>query len=646
MVPQGHNGQTPDDLGITTRLPSICVDYLSHDWAEDDVWTSWKAMTRHKSEIANGVRLENASWRTWAKQRGNLKTISPETLNWLKDSDVTWLYGPLHTAVDAVPPPRVATASERLGLEPLRSLSDAKAEQAKNAKLAAVGTPGASGPSATGTGTTPSSTPGAKKRKPAIVTKPILKYRSLSDILLPPNTPASPVLESIDELDHAGAGLPSNRSAADLRRTNSTGGSRARISAASPSHSPRNGSPDRAMTSDSSSSNGGRRHISFNHRVEQCIAVDSTEEAKNYPSHHGSGYPIGQMPHDSDDSDDGDDEDDVLTFASSSPRTPHFGPASMSKAGAANSNRKSSGSSNADREPHTIARLGPTTLKSTELWPAPSPMVVYQTYNPNSPTAGRTPTGKLVDSPPQAQQQQPVATYTTRPASQPAGGRKPMYDYGNTDAAAAATANNASSSASAGGMASQWDPDDDEDYAMGFDYFNGPDVLVGDEYDMAQYGSQHLVGTSHNNYQGGTQPSYSASPAQSTSGSIPNSYNPYAPSPSSASSSTDSSPANSRRSSNPPSVASLRSDFATNSPDEASSESETETIKTPNDDDNEEADDSEIVVVPQVDSTDDYGFGYYDEDGGETGTAGIAGTARDIIGALSRGLWNVASGRR
>ncbi len=34
--------------------------------------------------------------RTWAKSRNNLKTISPETLNWLKDCDVTWLYGPLH----------------------------------------------------------------------------------------------------------------------------------------------------------------------------------------------------------------------------------------------------------------------------------------------------------------------------------------------------------------------------------------------------------------------------------------------------------------------------------------------------------------------------------------------------------------------
>jgi hypothetical protein len=57
----------PDDSNVQTRLPSIAVDYLSHDWKEDDVWASWKAMTKHKSELANGVRLE---------------TISPETLNW------------------------------------------------------------------------------------------------------------------------------------------------------------------------------------------------------------------------------------------------------------------------------------------------------------------------------------------------------------------------------------------------------------------------------------------------------------------------------------------------------------------------------------------------------------------------------------
>ncbi|KAK7025167.1 DUF1752 domain-containing protein [Favolaschia claudopus] len=92
------------------------VDYLSHEWAEEDVWRSWRNMTRQKNEIANGMRLENASWRTWWKQRNKLKTISPETLNWLKDSDVTWLYGPLHTAPDPTEVGKLSSAEDRLDL--------------------------------------------------------------------------------------------------------------------------------------------------------------------------------------------------------------------------------------------------------------------------------------------------------------------------------------------------------------------------------------------------------------------------------------------------------------------------------------------------------------------------------------------------
>lgn len=71
----------PDDAALQP-LPRGQVDYLSHEWAEEDVWRSWRNMTKQKNEIANGVRLENASWRTWMKQRNNLKTVSPETLNW------------------------------------------------------------------------------------------------------------------------------------------------------------------------------------------------------------------------------------------------------------------------------------------------------------------------------------------------------------------------------------------------------------------------------------------------------------------------------------------------------------------------------------------------------------------------------------
>jgi hypothetical protein len=71
----------PDDSFVTTQ-PQAQVDYLSHDWQEEDVWKSWRNMTRQKNEIANGIRLENASWRTWWKQRNKLKTVTPETLNW------------------------------------------------------------------------------------------------------------------------------------------------------------------------------------------------------------------------------------------------------------------------------------------------------------------------------------------------------------------------------------------------------------------------------------------------------------------------------------------------------------------------------------------------------------------------------------
>ncbi|KAG2199492.1 hypothetical protein INT47_009946 [Mucor saturninus] len=102
------------------RQPEMCVDYLSYNFDEMDLAASWRVMTKQKKDVVDGIRLENASWRTWAKQRNNLKTISPQTLNWLKDSDVTWLYGPLHTVIrteeDPFLTPRKATTEETLGL--------------------------------------------------------------------------------------------------------------------------------------------------------------------------------------------------------------------------------------------------------------------------------------------------------------------------------------------------------------------------------------------------------------------------------------------------------------------------------------------------------------------------------------------------
>ncbi|KAL5333597.1 hypothetical protein BJX70DRAFT_55297 [Aspergillus crustosus] len=91
--------QTPaaDDNAVEEE-PTRHVDYLSHEWREQDVWTSWRYVVARRGIYENSVRLENASWRTWAKLKHNLGTISPEALNWLKDCDVTWLYGPLKTS--------------------------------------------------------------------------------------------------------------------------------------------------------------------------------------------------------------------------------------------------------------------------------------------------------------------------------------------------------------------------------------------------------------------------------------------------------------------------------------------------------------------------------------------------------------------
>ncbi|KAI8972341.1 hypothetical protein BDB01DRAFT_810320 [Pilobolus umbonatus] len=131
------------------RRPEMCVDYLSYQFDEMDLAASWRVMTKQKKEIVDGLRLENASWRTWAKQRNNLKTISPQSLNWLKDSDVTWLYGPLHTVIrteeDPFLNPRPATTEDKLGLmmltneiKPLKSVLKKISEKERLKKAAAT----------------------------------------------------------------------------------------------------------------------------------------------------------------------------------------------------------------------------------------------------------------------------------------------------------------------------------------------------------------------------------------------------------------------------------------------------------------------------------------------------------------------------
>jgi len=76
-----------DDTAVKTQ-PSRHVDYLSHNWKEEDIWSSWKHIVSKRKAYANSARLENASWRTWMKAKYKLKTVSPETLNWYVRSAV------------------------------------------------------------------------------------------------------------------------------------------------------------------------------------------------------------------------------------------------------------------------------------------------------------------------------------------------------------------------------------------------------------------------------------------------------------------------------------------------------------------------------------------------------------------------------
>jgi len=63
--------------------PSKCVDYFSHQWSLEDMSTSWRHVRTREKSCKNAERLENASWRSWAKMCFGLTTVPPQTVNWL-----------------------------------------------------------------------------------------------------------------------------------------------------------------------------------------------------------------------------------------------------------------------------------------------------------------------------------------------------------------------------------------------------------------------------------------------------------------------------------------------------------------------------------------------------------------------------------
>ena len=74
-----------DDSDLASK-PTRQVDYLSDDWREEDIMLSWRYIIFKRHELSNSNRLENASWRTWARARSGLRRVSPDKLDWYTSS--------------------------------------------------------------------------------------------------------------------------------------------------------------------------------------------------------------------------------------------------------------------------------------------------------------------------------------------------------------------------------------------------------------------------------------------------------------------------------------------------------------------------------------------------------------------------------
>jgi hypothetical protein len=268
----------PKDDQAVEREPARHADYLAHEWKLEDIWSSWRYVVARRRVYSNSVRLENASWRMWAKAKDNLSTVSPESINWqvvsivhlllclsifrLKDYDVTWLYGPLQTEsktcfsnAESPAPNRLSTTSSFLHK------------------------------------------------------KPILKKRSASETIFQRSISKHSLLKQVDaalksqEETSAASQLSFEREVSDFSAEPTPLESIANTSASEESRpiiSRRFSVPSSGLQSP-----GERRRIHFNDEVVQCIAVES-----KYDDEEEEDESDGDEDEEEDEEDDDDDDDD------------------------------------------------------------------------------------------------------------------------------------------------------------------------------------------------------------------------------------------------------------------------------------------------------------------------------------------------
>ncbi|KAI8888205.1 hypothetical protein K501DRAFT_330015 [Backusella circina FSU 941] len=96
----------------------ICVDYLSYNWTFSEISLAYKEVNKQQSKLSfkqitrkcssseklklkneqnHLVRYQNAIWRQMSIRR----KIDPSIIDWQKECDITWLYGPLYLSHDS-----------------------------------------------------------------------------------------------------------------------------------------------------------------------------------------------------------------------------------------------------------------------------------------------------------------------------------------------------------------------------------------------------------------------------------------------------------------------------------------------------------------------------------------------------------------
>ncbi|CAH2352602.1 hypothetical protein CLIB1423_07S03290 [[Candida] railenensis] len=81
------------------------IDYMTTEVSQYNLYQCWRqnncvTIKSHHDDISVIIpstvskRLENTCWRRWYKEIKQLPVIPASQINWYKDQDITWLYGP------------------------------------------------------------------------------------------------------------------------------------------------------------------------------------------------------------------------------------------------------------------------------------------------------------------------------------------------------------------------------------------------------------------------------------------------------------------------------------------------------------------------------------------------------------------------